>query len=70
MSTAASFNIYSFDIYNSNSVARNNTTLIQIEPMLGFGLLFAFEILSDWVTLQYNPISFVFDLHLNLFADG
>ena len=70
MSTAASFDINPFDIHNSNSVTWNNTPLVQVKTEFRLCFLFAFKVLTNWVSFQDDLVSFVLNLHLNLFGQG
>lgn len=70
MGAAAGLDVDALDVDDSDSVAWDDTALIEVESVLGLSLLLAFEVLSDGVTLQDDPIGFVFDFHLNFLADG
>lgn len=70
MSSAARFDINSLDVHYSNFVSRDDASLIEIKPMLGFCLLLGLEVLLDGVTFQDDPVGFVLDLHLHLFGNG
>jgi hypothetical protein len=51
VSSAASLNVNSFNIDNSDSIAWNNTSLIKIESMLGFSFFLTLEVFTNRMTL-------------------
>jgi hypothetical protein len=69
MSTTTGLDVNAFDVHDSNCITGNNTSLIQVKPMLSFGFLLAFEVFSDGVALQDDPIRLIFNFHLDFFAD-
>lgn len=68
--SAACLHIDSFDIDHTNLVSRDDTSLVEIESMLGLSLLLALEVLPDGVALEDDAIGLILDLHLHLLADG
>lgn len=63
MSTAASLNIYSFNVYNSDSIARNNATLVKSETELLLCFFLILKVFSNFVAFQNYFIGLVFYLH-------
>jgi hypothetical protein len=51
VSSAASLNINSFNVNNSDSITWDNTSLIKIESMLRFSLFLTLEVFTDRMTL-------------------
>lgn len=70
VSAAACLHIYSLDVDHSDFVAWHDTALVQVEAVLGLGLLLALEVFVDWVSLKDDPVCLVLDLHLDLLGDG
>lgn len=69
MGSTAGLNIHSFNIDNSDYIARYNTTLIQMEPKLFLGFTFILEIFSDAMALKNNLIGLVFNGHFSLLGN-
>lgn len=70
MGTTACLNIDVLNVYDSDCVAGNDTSLIKVETELLLSSLLVFEVFSDWMALQNNLVSLVFDLHFFLLTDG
>lgn len=68
--SAAGLHVDSFDIHHTDLVARDDTSLIEIESVLGLCLLLALEVLSNGVTLEDDAVGLVLDLHFHLLTDG
>ena len=69
VSSAASLNIDSFDVHNSNSISWNNASLIEVESMLRFCFFLTLKIFADRMTLQNDSVSLVLNLHLFFFRN-
>lgn len=68
MSTATSFSINSFDIYNSELVSRNYTTLVKMESELSLSLCFVHKRLVNAGTLVDDPICLVLNCSFFFFS--
>jgi hypothetical protein len=62
-------NIHIVDVYNPDSVAWHNTSLVKVKAMLLLGCLFVLEVFGDLVTLQDYFVCLVFDLHFLFLGD-
>ena len=69
VSSAASLNIDSFDVHNSDSVAGNNTSLIEVESMLRFSFFLTLEIFADRMAFQNDSVGLVLNLHFFFFGN-
>jgi len=68
MGSTASFSINSGNIYNSQSVSWNNTTLIKFETILSLSFSFIHIRFSDSVTIVNCSISLVFNSFFFIFC--
>jgi hypothetical protein len=68
--TTACFDIDVLNVDDSDCVAGNDTSLIQVETELLLSSFLVFEVFGDWMSLQNDLVSFIFDLHFCLFTDG
>lgn len=66
MSTAACFNINVLNVYDSDSISWDDTSLIETESVLLLSSFFIFEIFCDGMAFENNFIGLVFDFHLFL----
>ena len=69
MSSAASLDINSFNIHNSDGIAWDNTSLIKVESMLRFSLFLTLEVFMNRMTFQNNSVSLVLNFHLFFFSN-
>ena len=70
VSSAAGLDIDSLDIDDPDGISRDNSTLVEVETVLGLGLLLAFEVFADGMSFQHNPIGFIFDLQFDFLGKG
>lgn len=69
MSTTTCLNINTLNVNNSDSVTRNNTSLIEVESMLFFSSLLVLKVFRNWMSLKNNFISFILNLHFFFFSN-
>lgn len=70
VSSTTGFGVYSSDIYYSQGVSRNNTTLVKSVAILFFGLGLVHESFGDLVTFVNKSVGLVLDVHLLLFGQA
>jgi len=69
MSTATGFSINSFDVYNSELVSRNYTTLVKMESELSLSLSFVHKRLVNTGTLVNDPVCLVLNCSFFFFRE-
>jgi hypothetical protein len=70
VSTATGLSIEALDVDNSKLVARNDTSLVQMEAILPFGLSLVHEVLGDRFACVDDAIGGVLDFHLFIFRES
>ena len=70
VSTAACLGINTIDVDNSERVAWNNTTLVEMEAELLLSFCLVHEVLVNGVAVINNSISLIFDSSLFLLSDA
>lgn len=70
MGAAAGFDVDVLNVHYSDSVARDDTTLVEVEAVLLFCCFFVLKVFGNRMTLEYDFIRLILYFHLLLLGNG
>ena len=68
MGPAASFNVHSLYIYDSDNIAWDDASLVKVKAELFLSFTLIFKVFINFMSLKNYFVGFIFDLHLDLLA--